>query len=201
MFLMRDTVAGTDHELLSRMAEGDQGSFNVLFERYRNRIFGYLFTILKSKEVAEEITLDVFLKIWEGRTTATEINHLEAFLFRVARNKALDFFRQLQKSREEQTALWHRMQDQLTTGAADHALLFADVEAAVRQAVDKLSPQRKMVFQLSRDHGLTYEQIAAQLQISSNTVRNHLAASLQFIRTQLDTSYQLTALFFLLKSN
>jgi len=199
MLLMRDVVSCADQDLLSRIADSDQGAFNVLFERYRNRIFGYLFTIIKSKEVAEEITLDVFLKIWEGRTEAREINHLEAFLFRVSRNKAVDFFRQLQKSREEQTALWNRMQDQLTTGAADHALLFADVATAVRQAVDKLSPQRKMVFQLSRDHGLTYEQIAERMQISSNTVRNHLAASLQFIRTQLDTTYQLTALYFLLK--
>ncbi len=196
---MRDVVSCADKDLLSRIAAGDQGAFNVLFERYRNRIFGYLFTIIKSKEAAEEITLDVFLKIWEGRAAAMEINHLEAFLFRVSRNKAVDFFRQLQKSREEQTALWNRMQEQLTTGAADHALLFADVATAVRQAVDKLSPQRKMVFQLSREHGLTYEQIAERMQISSNTVRNHLAASLQFIRSQLDTTYQLTALYFLLK--
>jgi RNA polymerase sigma-70 factor (ECF subfamily) len=83
--------------------------------------------------------------------------------------------------------LWTRMRERFSSDTADLKIISVDTAAAVQEAVEALSPQRKMVFQLSREEGLTYEQIARRLQISTNTVRNHLTASLQFIRGHLNT--------------
>lgn len=176
----------SDQELLHLISENDQKAFNRLFERYRNALFHYLQKITKSNETSEEIVLDVFMKIWTGRSILAEIDNFEAFLFRVARNKALDFLRWVQKSKLQQMELWNRMQDNLSCEPADTELSLAETNSIIQKAIEQLSPQRKLVFQMSREQGLTYEQIGKRLQISTHTVRNHLAASLQFIRSHLE---------------
>jgi RNA polymerase sigma-70 factor (ECF subfamily) len=193
---MPDRIAYSDEDLLRKIKSSDQGAFNSLFERYQNRLFVYLFKIIKSKETAEEIVLDVFLKIWVGRSILAEINNFEAFLFCVAKNKALDFLRYTQKSKLQQMELWNQMQEMLSSENADQHILLEETKVAIQDAVSLLSPQRKMVFQLSREYGLTYEQIAERLHLSKNTVRNHLAASLQFIRGHLAANNQMMLFFF-----
>lgn len=174
----------TDNELLRCITDNDELAFNELFARYRNRLLAYLLKVTKSLEIAEEMVLDIFIKIWNGRATMPGIEHPEAFLFTVARNKAFDFLRQVKKSRRQQEALWERLQEN-QADAADKELMRGSLEATIRNAASQLSPQRKIAFLLSRDHDLTYEQIAEKLQLSTNTVRNHIAAALQIIRSHI----------------
>lgn len=187
-----------EKEWLRRIAASDQKAFNELFTRYRDRIFAYLFKITKSRETSEEIVLDVFLKIWMGRTILEEIQNIEAFLFRVARNKAVDFLRLTQKSRLQQLELWDRIQGLAPCDQADFNTLLKETHASLERAVDQLSPQRKRVFQLSHEQGLSFEEISKRLNLSRYTVRNHLAASIQFIRAHLDTELGVIALVILL---
>jgi len=83
----------TDAELQMQIAEGDESSFQRLFERHRDKLFNYLFSIVKSREIAEELVIDVFLRLWIGRELLTEIQNMDAFLHKVAYNKAIDFLR------------------------------------------------------------------------------------------------------------
>jgi RNA polymerase sigma-70 factor (family 1) len=166
------------------MAKGDENAFNRIFSRYRNQLYVYLLKITKSKETAEEIVLDTFLKIWIRRDIAGDIDNFEAFLFRIAHNQALDILRAAQRS----PLIQQEIRDLMligTSGRADDSLHYKDADTAIRTAIQQLSPQRQIVFRLSREQDLTYDQIAAKLQLSRHTVRNHLSASLQFIRTFL----------------
>lgn len=185
----------TDQELLQRITESDQEAFNQLFSQYRDRLFYYLQKITKSNEIAEEIVLDVFLKIWTGRAILPEIDNFEAFLFRVARNKALDFLRKVKKSRLRQLELWDHLQATADTETADQNMLLEETNASIQDAIAKLSPKRKKVFLLSRENGLTYEQIGKKLNLSTHTVRNHLAASLKFIRAHINTEISWLVIF------
>jgi RNA polymerase sigma-70 factor (ECF subfamily) len=186
---MQDFYSATDRELLNLIAGGDQKAFNRLFDQYRDQLFHYLQKITKSNETAEEIVLDVFVKIWTGRSILTEIDNFEAFIFQVAKNKGLDFLRQAQRSKLRQTALWNCIQASVRLESADEKVLLEEIAQTVQQAVDRLSPQRKKVYQLSREQGFTYEQIGKRLHLSTHTVRNHLAASLQIIRSHLGTDW------------
>ncbi|MEO8172409.1 MAG: RNA polymerase sigma-70 factor, partial [Sediminibacterium sp.] len=176
----------TDSELVQLWQQGDEQAFNALFGRYRNRLFHYLVKVTKSKENAEEATLDVFVKIWKAKSILHEVNHFEAFLFRVVHNQAIDYLRRARTSKMLQQELWESMEDIAAWESADHKLLKADAEAALQEAVSQLSPQRQEVFRLSREEYLTYDDIAERMHISKNTVRNHLSAALQFIRGHLD---------------
>lgn len=175
-----------DQYCLIKIKEGDEFFFNVIFEKYRDQLFTYLYKISKSKEVAEEIVLDVFLKLWHGREAITEIQKLEAFLYAVAHNKAIDFFRAAKRSPVLQQAVWEVLTDMTTaTDSADARLHQQHLEVLIKEAIDQLSPQRKKVFELRQNEGLSYAEIAAAMNLSTHTVRNHLAASIEFIREYL----------------
>jgi RNA polymerase sigma-70 factor (ECF subfamily) len=189
----------TDKELLLKIAEGDQVAFSILFEQYRNRLFTYLFKITKSAETSEEIVLDVFLKIWHGKEAIIEIENIDAFLFKVAHNKAIDFLRSLKRNPQIQQQAWDQMQEPFSTEVADKQLLFKGALEMVEHAIHQLPSQRQKVFTMRHHHGLTNEDIAERLQLSRNTVRNHHALSVQFIRKFLSTNLDLLFLIFLLK--
>jgi len=171
-----------DNYCLSMMKEGNEYFFNLLFEKYRNQLFNYLFKVTKSRETAEEIVLDVFLKLWHGREAVTEIENLEAFLFRVAHNKAIDFFRAAKRNPTMQQEIWELITEAISYETADKKLLDRNMEEMVKTAVNQLSPQRRKVYYLRNSGDLSYGEIAKELNLSTNTVRNHLAASMQFIR-------------------
>jgi RNA polymerase sigma-70 factor (family 1) len=183
-----------DEYCLSKIKEGDEHFFNLIFEKYRNQLFAYLYKVTKSKELSEEIVLDVFLKLWHGREAITEIQNFEAFLYKVAHNKAIDFFRAAKRSQALQQALWQAIIEAPAADNADNRLIFKNTDALIKEAINQLSPQRKKVFELRHYEDLSYAEIAATLNLSSNTVRNHLAASLQFIRDYLEKNNALLLL-------
>ena len=188
-------------QLLNKISQGNELAFKSLFERYRNQLYTYLFKITKSAETAEEIVLDVFLKIWHGRQTITQIENFDQFLFRVAHNKAIDFLRSLKRNPVIQQEVWNLMQEPKSEENADNKLLLKNTEAIIGQAIDKLSPQRQKVFYLHHHLDLTNEEIAQKLNLTKNTVRNHLCSSIEFVRKYITLNVELILLLFLSQIN
>lgn len=193
MSYLENTVSG----LLCRISTGDEKAFNELFSLYRNRLYAYLVKVTKSKETAEEATLDIFLKIWNARHVLGEINNFETFIFRVVHNKAIDYLRMAKRSRLQQQEIWLDIEAQLHAAHADEQLLKRETEAAIRAAVSRLSPQRQEVFRLSREEFLSYDEIAEKMNLSKNTIRNHLSSALSFIRGHLDEGLDIATLILL----
>ncbi|MES2773863.1 MAG: sigma factor [Bacteroidota bacterium] len=108
-----------DSYCLLKMSRGDEHCFNLIFEKYRNRLFAYLFRVTKSRETSEEIVLDVFLKLWHGREAVTEIENLESFLSRVAHNKAIDFLRAANRNPQMQQEIWELITEAISYETAD----------------------------------------------------------------------------------
>ncbi|MBC7509345.1 MAG: sigma-70 family RNA polymerase sigma factor, partial [Ferruginibacter sp.] len=121
----------------------------------------------------------------------------DAFLYRVAHNKAINFLRSIKRDTVLQQQVWDLMQEPPSGEHADNSLLFKSTEAIISEAVSNLTPQRQKVFILHHQD-ITNEEIAERLQLSRNTVRNHLAASVDFIRKFLSTNYDLVLFLFLL---
>jgi RNA polymerase sigma factor (sigma-70 family) len=137
--------------------------------------------------------MDVFLKIWLGRDLITQIEKFDAFLFRVAHNKSIDFLRSVARDPKFKDLLWENIQ--LTNNVqSDSSILIQEYEAKLREAVSLLSPQRKKVYQLSRDQDMTHDQIAAQLNLSKHTINNHIVEAQRFIRTYLSKNFDIAFL-------
>lgn len=186
-----------DKRLLQLIAGGNEPAFKTLFEKYRGKLYTYLKGITKSAEASEEIVMDVFLKIWVGRKTVTDIQHFDQFLFRIAHNKAIDFLRALHRDQTLFNLVWEEI-ELAGTQTADGALKEKESQGILRSAIDRLSPKRRLVYELSRENALSHDQIAAYLNLSKSTVNNHLVESLRFIKHYLNGHLEACFILFFL---
>lgn len=166
------------------MAERDEDAFRVLFDAHKDRLYTYILRIIKSKEVAEELVMDVFLKIWLAEDVVTQIEDFNAFLFRIAYYKSIDFMRSASRSPDFRDLLWDEIQ-MPADSRADSSVLLREYEGKLREAVSLLSTQRRHVYTLSREKGFSHGEIARQLNLSKSTVSNHIVESQRFIRSYL----------------
>lgn len=170
--------------LLQQLSSGNEEAMKYLFERYYNQLLKYVAVFIKSNQVAEELVMDVFMKIWLGRDIVMQIDNLDAFLFRVAKNKAIDFLRSAARNDGLKQLLYDRI-DMIASERSDTALLVQEYEEKIREAINLLSPQRKKVYMVSREEELTHDEIAGRFGISRHTVNNHIVMARQFIRHYL----------------
>lgn len=177
-------MINNDLELLSRLATGDEAAFNMIFKKYRDKLNNYLLKITKSPEISEEIVLDVFIKLWMGRELMDHVQELESFLHKIAYHKAIDFLRTTSRHDRLQRAYINRL-EQSPERPADDLLIDTELLKIIQRAVNQLPPQRKLIYTLSREQGLTYEQIAEALNLSRNTVKNTLMTATRTISSFL----------------
>jgi len=173
-----------DNKLLfAKISEGDEESFRLFFDLYKKRLFRFIKNITKSGDIAEELVHDVFLKIWQEQKKLQEVDHPETFVWVIAKNKALSHLRKVARDTRliDEVAInmsaVHNDTNELIEANESHRLIEASIQT--------LSPQQQQVYWLSRRDGLSHEQIAAKLNISKNTVNNHLTAALKQIRAYL----------------
>lgn len=196
---MKTNFHHNEKELLQQLSEGDEVAFQSIFSSYYDRLFHYVSGFTKSKQVTEELVMDVFLKIWLGRALLPKIIHFDSFLFRVAHNKSIDFLRAVARDPLFKELLWEQIEF-ANNDNTDSKLIVHEYEKKLREAIGLLSPQRKKVYQLSRDEDMNHDQIAAQLNLSKYTVNNHIVEAQRFIRNYLTKNLDLTYFILLAQS-
>lgn len=181
-----DTDASNVNDMTFRqsLSSGDEAAFKIFFEVYEQKIFNYINKIVKSKEVSEELVIDVFMKIWNAKEMLLDIQNLDAFLYRMAVNKALDFLRIATREKKVRELLALEMHS-LTSESAEQAYLNREYEQHINLSVKRLPPQQKLIFILSREKGFSHQQIAEELNISKNTVKNHMVSAIKHLRSIL----------------
>lgn len=166
-----------------QIREGSETAFTELFHRYKYRLFGFMYKLTESAEMAEDIVQEVFTSLWKNHESLAEIENLDAFIFRMARNQAINAFRRMAR---ETLVLSELKQAIPSPISAEQVLEARDLERTLRTLVDQLPPQQRLVFTLSREQGLKHNEIALQLNISPGTVKNHMIQALRTLRRHLD---------------
>jgi RNA polymerase sigma-70 factor (family 1) len=170
--------------LLTEIAAGSEAAFKTLFENYQDKLSRYLVRSIKSPEVAEEIVIDIFLKLWMGRELLGEIRNIDGFLYTVAHNKALDFLKSASRNANLQKLVLREM-ELSQENQADHQLLDHEYQGILHDAIKQLSPQRRQIFTLSRENGYSHDEIARRLNLSRNTVKNTITETLRLLKQHL----------------
>jgi len=185
--------------LLKQVAERDEQAFKALFDAHRGRLYTYILGMIRSKEVAEELVMDVFLKIWLAKDVVIQIENFDAFLFRVAYNKSIDFLRSAARDPVFRNLLWNDI-EMAGDVHADSTVMQREYENKLREAVSLLTPQRKEVYVLSREKGFSHADIARKLHLSKSTVSNHIVEAQRFIRSYLVSHMDLAMVILILSS-
>lgn len=170
-------------DLLKLLAAGDEHAYRELFRRHWDNVYSVALVLTKSVELAEDMVQDVFLKIWQKRDQFTKIEKFEDYLFIMARNHIYTELKK--KTRDDQfKEQVHQYFDSGITNA-EIQLLTKETQLQINKAIEQLTPQQQLVYRMSREQELSHEEIAEKLNISRNTVRNHIVQSLKQIREYL----------------
>lgn len=184
------TVFGSysEKELLRQIAGGSEDAFRVIFDHYGGKLQSYVLKLSRSKETAEDIVHDVFLNIWKNRENLTQIDQFDSYLFRAARNAA---HRGFQRRAKETLIVATLQRTESPDGDFEGEALIThrEVRESIQQAIDRLSPQQRKIFLLSREEGLNHAEIAERLGITRRTVSNTITEALNALRSDIGSEY------------
>ncbi len=180
----------TDYEkiLTEKISMGEEGAFRALFNIYYPKVLTFITCIVKEQSDAEDIAQDIFVKIWERREMLPDhVTSLTGYIYRMSRNAALN---KLRRSANLQyvSELDQHVSDysESASGTEIENEYYAREKALfIRLVVNRMPKQRRLIFEMSRYHGLDNQSIADILHISKKTVENHLSLALKELREAL----------------
>jgi RNA polymerase sigma-70 factor (ECF subfamily) len=183
----------TDLQYIRGLKNGEYPSFDALFNKYAESLFAFVFSITKDFFIAEEVTQEVFTKVWEKRGRIEEHYSFKAFLFSVTYNETISYLRK-QKSEKNKIASYTSMKA-FDSNETEYEVEFKNLESIANKVIDELPDKRKQIFKMSREQGLTNKEIADELQISIKTVENQMTSTLKVLREKLGSENN-SGLFF-----
>ena len=185
-----------EKDIIMALKNDSANAFDDLFRLYGQRLFLFSKRFMRDPEDAKEIVQNVFVKIWENRANIDEFQSFKSYLFSIAYNSIITEFR---KKHREQKLLENI---KLTTPGyhqdLEEQLLYESTKHEIDKAIEALPQRRKLIFKLSRFEGRSYQEIAAELEISVNTVENQISEALKYLRNSIRKDTLVTILFFYL---
>lgn len=166
--------------LIARLSQGDDAAFNLVYKAYSKQLYMRIFYLVKDADITDELLQELFMKLWNKRHTLNSEKSFKAYLFTIAQNLVYNHFR---KMAGERTLIQTLLQKHEHLGLSVEEL-FENEEAAelLQQAINQLTPQRKLVFELCKIEGKSYEETGQIMGISIATVNTHMTKSMQSIR-------------------
>ena len=186
-----------DSNSIRQLIDGNEDVFTAVYEQYSEKVYRLAFRFLKDKALSEEVVQETFINVWLSREKLDPEGNMWLYLYVVAKRLALNSLRQACKSNDFIENLLNFMEEQNST---EEEVLARDLENFTGKIIEKLPRQQQLVFKLSRVEGLSYKEIAEQLHISPNTVKNHMVEALKTLRAQLrysDIIYCVVLAYFL----
>jgi len=176
---------------ICRIRAGDEAAFKAVFDTYYADLCRFATRFIRVPSHARDIVQQVFLRIWECRSDWTVHTSLQAYLYQAVRNRALNTLR-----RDEAAAA---MEDRLTEASpssqqrtAEDTYFAARLQEQIDEAITRLPRRQRTAFLLKRRHGLSYQEIAAVMDIAPKTVENHIGRALQSLREELASHFSQT---------
>ncbi len=168
-------------ELQARVARGDESAFTQLYLHFGKKLILFGVSLVRSKEIAEELVEDVFVRLWSNRQSITSIENITVYLYVAVKNKALN--KLSQKANELIAAPFDYLDTTLDEFAADpyDLMITSEMMNRMHQVIETLPPRCKMIFKLIREDGLRYKEVAEILNISVNTIDAQMAIAVKRI--------------------
>lgn len=187
-------VFPTDIELVVKLQKGDVEAFDLVYEKYAGKLYGFTLKYLKSSDETKELVQSVFLKVWESHKNLRKESSFKSYLFTIAYNEICNIFRHrthLQKFIGEQL-----IENSNTSSETEEQIDYHSTLEQVDQLIAKLPERQKIIFMKSRQEGKSTKEIANELGLTAGTVDNYISESLKFIRSNLQDKSLFALLLF-----
>jgi RNA polymerase sigma-70 factor (family 1) len=192
---MRDYVMHTDEALVLLLKQGEVDAFNVIYNRYWDKLFDAAYKRLSYSEVCEEIVQEIFIKLWEKRSVLTLTTGLKNYLYTAVKYSVIDQYRKQLLQNTFISANKHRSEQDNTT---EENISLNDLKIHLENLINALPGKCKQVYELSRLEYKSNKEIAFILNISEKTVEGHLTRALQRIRFGINETILLSIIFILM---
>jgi RNA polymerase sigma-70 factor (family 1) len=166
-----------DSKLVAKLRVGDVTAFDNLYWRYYEVVYRNILKITKDAVVAEDILQEVFIRLWEKRNEISADQPVIKWIFVISFNLSIDYIRK--KLREQAV---HRNLLAESSQMPAPTSTYEEYYQLLKNAIDQLSPQKQRIIRLCKLEGKTYEEAAAEMQISRHTVKEYLSAAMSSLR-------------------
>ncbi len=184
---MKNFMPSVSQELLLSIANGDSIAFSKLFNLYKQPVYSYAVHFTHADFTAEEITQEVFMKIWVSRDKLAALENFEAWLMTVTRNCCFNQLKKMANELKLKKGISASITETTESIDIDQYIFEKENQHLLALALEQLSPQQKIIFKLSREKGLKNGEIACELNLSPNTVKAHMVSALKKIRDYFET--------------
>ncbi|HTJ12075.1 MAG TPA: RNA polymerase sigma-70 factor [Dinghuibacter sp.] len=166
---------------VKELKDGDGIYFKRVFDQYHQKLYFFILNKTKSEYIAEEVVQMAFAKLWQSRQTLQEEYAISTQLFRIATTILIDFLRKY-NNKDAVTARLDGLDIDAGIDSTTEKMSGAELQKRIWEAVKELPPVRKQVFEMSREQGMSYREIAETLSVSSKTVETHIYKALKQIK-------------------
>jgi RNA polymerase sigma-70 factor (family 1) len=172
----------TANNALQALIRGRKEGIDFLFQQYYTQLCYFAGTLLNDDCLAQEITSDAFTKLWQSRQSLATEGSIKAWLYSAVRNASIDHLRKVKRLRVSESGL-----QSATTieQSVLHTIIESETIDHIIEAMGKLPPQCRRIFRLFYLHGKSYNEIAQELNLSPQTVRNQKQRAAKLLRKMM----------------
>lgn len=180
---MTKTISlNSDEYFLKELILGKNSGLESLFNKYYTFLVRFSLQIVKKEDAAEDIVQEVFIKLWDKRSSLEGVKNIKPYLFQATKNSSLNWVKSKKNNNQsiEVVEFSHSSGNNI-----EEYLAFEETQNKINKALLILPQKCREVFLLSRNEGKSYKEIADELTISVKTVENHMGKALKILRTEL----------------
>lgn len=159
-----------DNIYTSRLSLGQSAAFDSVFRKYYGKVHNFVYSLVKSYSVAENLTQDVFVNLWVSRHALSSVKSLDKYIFAVSRNMVIDYIRRAKVASEPIP----NADEVESRELVDEQYCALEQELMLRLAISKFPERRRVIFTMSRFEGFSNEEIAEKLGLSKKTIENQI---------------------------
>jgi RNA polymerase sigma-70 factor, ECF subfamily len=193
LVFMPDFSSYSDEKLIQEIKADNMFAFDVLYKKYCKRVYTFGYSILKSKEEADDLIQEVFLKLWENRHNVEKGSSIKSYVFSITYNSAVSIIRK--KASESKFVEYLKSLQEINEEPVNVELEYKELTNKLDEIIMALPKRQREVYLLRRVENLKNNEIAELLNISVNTIENHMSRALKTIREKLG-NYSLIVILF-----
>lgn len=164
---------------LKALSMGDVKAFDKLFILFYPKVKSFLLSILNDEDESEDLSQDTFIRLWQNKQLLCDVNNLNAYIYQIVKHI---LYSHIEKCKDVFMTEIEGATGIPSTDEVESLVYSHELEELLNKVIEKMPPQRKQIFCMSRKQGLSIEEISLCLGISKRTVETHISLALSALR-------------------